>query len=263
MADFKKIWCDTIDADKAFREYCLKYYSADFAQVWPDTLKYEGGYSSTSGDSGNWTGGSVNSGNLAGTNFGISAPVLSSYLGRPATAQDSQNLTVDTAMDIAKQNYWNKINGDLISNQALAAAIFDFFWNSGSYGTLYAAKTANQLSGKTVMPEVKSSGLTPSQVNIINSLDPKAFFNTYMQYRADFIKGLSNYNTFGQGLMNRITSIYDKYAPTFAKNLVSLIRKNPVISGVIFVVAAIGITTLIMSLSSSYESENIQAQPIT
>ncbi len=82
-------------------------------------------------DSGNYTGGQIGLGQLIGSKFGVSAPVLSSYLRRTATVEDMKNLSPETAMIIAKKDYWNLIHGDEIVSQEKADMIYDDAYNSG------------------------------------------------------------------------------------------------------------------------------------
>ena len=64
-------------------------------------LLEEGGYQVSEKDTGNFN----SSGELVGTNYGISAPVYEEYLGRPVTRQDMEELPVSVASKIYKKNY--------------------------------------------------------------------------------------------------------------------------------------------------------------
>lgn len=69
-------------------------------------LAREGGFQIDPEDSGNWTGGAVNSGELKGTNMGISA---ASYPN-----EDIRGMTRERAIAIYKKDYWDKCRcGDL------------------------------------------------------------------------------------------------------------------------------------------------------
>lgn len=104
---------------------------AKFEIAYSLTAVNEGGYTNHQEDSGNWSGGKVGVGILVGTNLGISAPVLSKYLGRTAAVNDMKNLSVTVAMDIYKKNYWNAIRGDEINSQQKANSIYDSAVNMG------------------------------------------------------------------------------------------------------------------------------------
>ena len=78
---------------------------AKFIKAHEFVERAEGGYTDNPNDNGNWTGGKKGSGDLIGTNFGISAPVLKAYLGRTPSVADMKNLKKSTAEKIYKKNY--------------------------------------------------------------------------------------------------------------------------------------------------------------
>lgn len=106
---------------------------ANFKKAYEKTNHAEGGskISMVKEDSGNWTGGEVGKGVLIGSKYGVAAPTLSGFLGRTATVNDMANLTADTAMVIAKKNYWDKMRGDEINDQEIAERIYDRGYNMG------------------------------------------------------------------------------------------------------------------------------------
>ncbi len=63
-------------------------------------------------DGGNWTGGHIGVGALIGSKYGVSAPELSDYLSRLATAADMAAVTVVVATAIFGANTWNRLAAD-------------------------------------------------------------------------------------------------------------------------------------------------------
>lgn len=59
------------------------------------------------------------------TRYGITQSVLSSYLGRPASMLDVQNIDHTTVAAIYRTRYWLPICGDKIQNQGVANALLD------------------------------------------------------------------------------------------------------------------------------------------
>lgn len=94
------------------------------------TMGEEKGYQDDPDDCGNYCSGQAGDGPLVGTNFGISAPVLSSWLGRPATRQDMLDLTQDTAQAIFRALFWNTCDGDVLPI-GLDLMTVDFGFNAG------------------------------------------------------------------------------------------------------------------------------------
>lgn len=106
---------------------------AIFKKAYEKTNHAEGGakISMVREDSGNWTGGKVGVGTLVGSKYGVAAPTLSAFLGRTVTVNDMANLSAETAMVIAKKNYWDKMRGDEINDQEIAERIYDRGYNMG------------------------------------------------------------------------------------------------------------------------------------
>lgn len=95
------------------------------------TLQHEGGYSSNRADPGNWTGGRVGSGQLVGTKYGLSAPLIVQDRGLCVTAQQMKLLTEDDFRNLAIQYFWNPMKcGDLPAG--LDALVFDHGFNAGA-----------------------------------------------------------------------------------------------------------------------------------
>lgn len=102
------------------------------------TLKWEGGYQAHSNDPGNFN----SAGELIGTNFGISAPVLEAYMATRPTKEDMQNLSLKTAAEIYRRDYWSAIRGDDIQDADLAALLFDMAVNHGPASALRTVQRA-------------------------------------------------------------------------------------------------------------------------
>lgn len=185
-------------------------------------LKHEGGYSGNKYDKGNYvcsgTGGwvsgkypfSCSSGQpvLIGTMRGIAAPVLASYLGRVPTVQEMKNLTKETALAIYKKNYWDRMKGDLIQNQAVADILFDGCVNHGvTRGVKLMQKALNLTQDGIVGPVT---------LNAINTRDPRLVYERYKNERRAFYQSLvfndPSQQVFLAGWLNRINSFKD-FAP--------------------------------------------------
>ena len=77
-------------------------------------LKHEGGYVDNPADRG------------GPTNFGVSTPVLEAYLSEQKTPWYTvEHLTVETARDIYKKNYWDSLGLDAIGDTCLASICLD------------------------------------------------------------------------------------------------------------------------------------------
>ena len=94
----------------------------------------EGGYTCDRRDSGNWSSGVVGEGSLIGSNRGVSAPTLISWMGRDSpttvTAATMRDLPDAVYQAIARTRYWRSLSCDELS-PAMALMVFDFGWNVG------------------------------------------------------------------------------------------------------------------------------------
>lgn len=104
---------------------------ASFKLAIQKTSRFEGGLSLLHDDNGNWTGGRVNNGILIGTNHGVSAPLLTIFLGRVATKKDMIDLSKETAHSIFEKEYWNVCKCSEIKSQDIAEQLFDMAITSG------------------------------------------------------------------------------------------------------------------------------------
>jgi lysozyme family protein len=95
---------------------------SNFERILNVVLGSEGNYTDNQADPGNWSGGSVGSGQCRGTKFGISAAAYPDL--------DIANLTLGGAQAIYRRDYWDKIAGDHLPVD-LGLLVFDAAVNNG------------------------------------------------------------------------------------------------------------------------------------
>lgn len=139
---------------------------ATFKISYAKTARNEGGYTCVHEDNGNWTGGHIGSGQLIGTNYGISAPVLVAYLKRIPTRAEMQNLSPATAMAIYEKNYWAPIHGNEIKSQAIADSIYDSAVNMGPCTAVKLAQRALNLFESGLMDAHTLQTLNNSNIHL-------------------------------------------------------------------------------------------------
>ena len=164
---------------------------ASFVEAHKEVGKSEGGYTNNPNDRGNYV-----DGKLIGTNYGISAPVLKTYLGRTPTIDDMLNLSPKDASKIYKFNYWDKIEGDSLKNQSVALMLYDAIVNQGGGTTRTMVKNALQEQN------INYIGIDAKS---INKAKQKQFFDSIYNQR------LERYSTgqkeFRQGWIKRLNTI--------------------------------------------------------
>lgn len=168
---------------------------ADFSQAQEFVKQAEGGYTDDPRDRGNY----VDS-LLIGTNHGISAPILKSWLGRTPTVAEMKNLSYKTALQIYKANYWDALALTLINNQSIALLIYDGAVNQG----------VSRIKG-VVVDSLRDVGVNASRQDRPNDLAVK--INGAPQQRLyDAIKknrkaSYSSESPFYAGWMNRLNNL--------------------------------------------------------
>ena len=166
--------------------------SAAFGAAVTWVIGWEGGYTDDPGDPGNWTGGAIGSGQLLGTNMGISA---ASY-----PTLDIPNLTEAQAEALYEQDYWTPIQGDALP-PALAMVVFDGAVNSG---------VSQSVQWLQVVLGVTTDGalgpLTLAAVNAYPNGVPELVWETLAQRVA--ANGCDpNFATFGLGWSRRTSAL--------------------------------------------------------
>ncbi len=128
-------------------------------------LSNEGGFTNDAADKG------------GPTNWGIIIPDLARYRGvriQDITMQDIMMMTKQEAMNIYKQQYWDKLNLDGVASQPIATAIFDIGVVRGvSVGAKYAQKVCIMLGHNVVI----DGKIGPISLLEINKCDPGMFIH--------------------------------------------------------------------------------------
>lgn len=178
---------------------------ASFNSFAPTLSVNEGGYQDIPADRGNYN----SNKDLVGTNHGISAPVLERYLGYPPSVFDMKFLSYETAKNIFKSLFWDKMRASQINDQAVAETMVDHGINSSPYrATKIAQQVLNQYFGKTLDPD---GILGKNTLAAINSVNPKELFVRYSHAREYYYRSLSQFAIFGHAWLNRITTIANKF----------------------------------------------------
>lgn len=152
---------------------------ADFNKVVAPTLHFEGGYGNRPDDSGNycivWINGKPTRGALVGTNHGIAAPTLQTYLGRCPSVAEMKELTKETAIKIYKKIFWDGlINGDKIKDQFVAFMCFQAVIGAQANLRIIRASINKHSAKKVVTSATPFNNYT---VDVVNSINPKTLFN--------------------------------------------------------------------------------------
>ena len=157
-----------------------------FENVMPSVYKWEKGYQQMKNDSGNYT----SSGKLIGTNKGISAKTLESYLGREPTVDEMKNVDQETISNIYKDEFYNKykINKLPVELQKVAMhALVTGGPKTIKYLQELAGTDQDMIIGEKTIKAIKDKGITAEQLK--NKILSK--YQTFDRWN-DFGKGWTN-----------------------------------------------------------------------
>lgn len=174
---------------------------ANFKLFIPELLKAEGGYQNRASDK---RGNKNSLGQMVGTKYGISAPVYEVYLKRPPTVADMKNLPLETAILIAKKQYWDVCEADSINDQSVANIIVDHFFNSGK--RIFVKQILKTKFGEKI---AVNSRITKDTVKIINTLNPELLHKELKKSRESYYRSIGGDNL--NGWLNRLSRfVYEK-----------------------------------------------------
>ena len=176
--------------------------SAAFLRAFAQTIDIEAGFTDDPNDAGNWTGGAVGKGVLAGTKWGISA---ASY-----PTLNIRALTPDQARAIYRRDYWSLIAGDVLP-PALAWLVFDAAVNNG-VGTAKrwpqqaAGVAADGAIGPATLGAVATASSTPQRLT--------ALCCEFQARRVDAMARQSGWTRYGLGWARRLcTTLINARSP--------------------------------------------------
>jgi len=154
---------------------------ADFTDAQLFVHSAEGGFQADPRDRGNWTSGKIGQGELAGTNYVISAMFLSQHRARPVTRREMEELTYAQAVDIYRASFWQPLQLDLLTDQQLALLLYDCAVNQGT-GTARAAlrHAVRHAGGKVTRTQT-----TRELIAEANRLDAAQLHALTWEYRRD------------------------------------------------------------------------------
>jgi len=168
---------------------------ADFNKYFKTLMAHEGGFVNDPVDKG------------GATKYGITLKTWISK-GYDKTGDkkidinDLRIITIEDAEKIAKEIYWDSINGDQINNQSIAEFLFDWGYNSG-------VSTASKKL-QSILDLNTDGQIGPKTLAKLNSSDQKQVFDKLVASRLAFVESIVKNNPsqvkYLRGWKNRINS---------------------------------------------------------
>lgn len=138
------------------------------------------------------------------TNRGITLATFRRYIKSNATITDLKNITNEQVKVIYKRGFWDTVHADELPG-GVDYAVFDFSVNSGPKRALKYLQMALQEMG---LYKGNIDGLIgPQTLKAVNAADRVQLINRLCDLRLKFVRGLSNFPTFGKGWERRIAGV--------------------------------------------------------
>jgi len=144
------------------------------------------------------------------TNMGVTIGEWSKFKGFPAQVSDIEKLTMQDVIPFYRQTFWKVMDGDNITKQSIATAIFDFCVNQGQYQAIkLAQQTCIDLGGSLTADGV----MGPKTIYALNTCNTKDFLQKYRDNLVQRYQRLAVKNpdleTFLHGWTNRADKILE------------------------------------------------------
>lgn len=170
---------------------------SDFDRAADLILAAEGGFTQDPDDSGNWTGGAVGEGMLAGTKYGISA--------RQYPEVDIPTLSKKEARAIYKRDYWDTIAADHFP-WPLNLFMFDMAVNQAG-GPEYAKRPQPAILYAQRALNLVQDGIVGRNTKAKAKRSRMFHWAKFMAYRAQRYQGTRRYDKYGLGWLIRIFTL--------------------------------------------------------
>ena len=163
---------------------------ADFKELIPFILKWEGGFVNDPLDAG------------GETNKGVTLTTFRQYFGKERTVNELKAISEEQWIYIFKAGFWNKWRADEIESQSVADILVDWYWMSGAWGI----KIPQRLLGV-----VDDGVVGVKTLAALNDAKPRKLFYEIkaarIQYYDDIIAKTPTNERFRKGWMNRLNEM--------------------------------------------------------
>ena len=178
---------------------------ASYALFIPSIERAEGGYQNLKNDKGNYN----SLGERVGTNHGVSAKFYERVMGFPPSVEDMKNITKQDSHILFKNEFWDRMLADEISDQGIAEIIVDHAINANPRVTSkIVQRTLNTYFGKHLAVD---GAVGPKTIQAINAVEPSRFFEKLAIARIDYYERLSDFQYFGKSWTKRVLDLSQKF----------------------------------------------------
>jgi len=160
-------------------------------------LGSEGGFSDDPRDNGN----KLPDGRVGSTMLGVTQYNWEHWTGHQVTHEQMKKLTPADVKPFYKKKFWDVCRCDDLPS-GIDYLVFDFAVNAGCGGS---AKLLQTVVGVT-----PDGGIGPITLAAVNAIAENELVEKFSQAKEDFYRGLSNFNVYGVGWLNRVAAVKQK-----------------------------------------------------
>jgi len=160
-------------------------------------LGSEGGFSDDPRDNGN----KLPDGRKGSTMLGVTQYNWEHWTGHQVTHEQMKKLTPADVKPFYKKKFWDVCRCDDLPS-GIDYLVFDFAVNAGCGGS---AKLLQTVVGVT-----PDGGIGPITLAAVNAIAENELVEKFSQAKEDFYRGLSNFNVYGVGWLNRVAAVKQK-----------------------------------------------------
>jgi len=160
-------------------------------------LGSEGGFSDDPRDNGN----KLPDGRKGSTMLGVTQYNWEHWTGHQVTHEQIKKLTPADVKPFYKKKFWDVCRCDDLPS-GIDYLVFDFAVNAGCGGS---AKLLQTVVGVT-----PDGGIGPITLAAVNAIAENELVEKFSQAKEDFYRGLSNFNVYGVGWLNRVAAVKQK-----------------------------------------------------
>ena len=146
-------------------------------------LQHEGGYTNHPSDPG------------GRTNLGVTQRVWENYVGHKVDEKEMRSLTKELVAPLYRKEYWDAVHGDQLPSGADYLA-FDFAVNAGAFRCIKTIQRALNITADGI--------IGPVTLKSIQGANAEDFITDFTHAKEVFYRGLSTFNIFGKGWLNRV-----------------------------------------------------------
>ena len=157
-------------------------------------LQSEGGFSDDTRDTGN----KLPDGRAGSTMLGVTQYNWEQWLGHEVTHEQMRKLTAADVEPFYKRKFWDAVRGSALP-LGIDYLVFDFAVNAG------AGRSSKLLQSAVGVPADGMIG--PITLGAVAVYSPTELIDKFSEAKIDFYRGLSNFDVYGVGWMNRVKHV--------------------------------------------------------